>query len=130
MWRRCAAGSARFEVRGGDAVLGSMISEPRESLAVLGAMLHSRPIYEPVRGGGPVTVEELLAKQEIRDVLMTYSRAIDRMDAELLASVYHPDAWDDHGGFKGTAEDFVAWVMPVLATFDHTSHFLGNSLIR
>ena len=44
-----------------------------------------------------MTVEELLAKQEIRDVLMRYSRAIDRMDSELLASVYHPGA-DEHGG--------------------------------
>jgi hypothetical protein len=77
-----------------------------------------------------MTIEELLAQQEIRDVLMTYSRAIDRMDAELLRTVYHPGAYDDHGGYKGTAEGFVEWVMPVLASFDHTTHFLGNSLIR
>jgi hypothetical protein len=77
-----------------------------------------------------MTVEELIAQQEIRDVLMTYSRAIDRMDAELLASVYHPGAYDDHGGYTGSAEGFVEWVMPVLAQFDFTTHFLGNSLIR
>lgn len=77
-----------------------------------------------------MTLDDLLAKQEIRDVLATYARAIDRMDAELLASVYHPDATDDHGGYKGSATGFVEWVMPILARFDSTTHFLGNSLIR
>ncbi|MGI8927565.1 MAG: nuclear transport factor 2 family protein [Tepidiformaceae bacterium] len=77
-----------------------------------------------------MTVEELLAQQEIRDVLAAYCRAIDRMDAELLASVYHPDATDDHGAYKGLAAGFVDWVMPILARFDSTTHFSGNSLIR
>ena len=39
----------------------------------------------------------LLDKQEIHEVLMRYCRGIDRCDAELLHSVYHPDATDDHG---------------------------------
>jgi hypothetical protein len=34
---------------------------------------------------------------------MRYSRAIDRLDRELLLSVYHEDAVDDHGVFVGTA---------------------------
>ena len=42
----------------------------------------------------------LLDKQEIHEVLMRYCRGIDRCDAELLHSVYHPDATDDHGLFK------------------------------
>ncbi len=43
----------------------------------------------------------MLDKQEIHEVMMRYCRAIDRMDEELLRSVYHPDAIDNHGLFNG-----------------------------
>ena len=46
-------------------------------------------------------IDELLAKQEIRDALMRYSRGIDLLDPDLVKSAYHPDAYDDHGTFKG-----------------------------
>jgi ketosteroid isomerase-like protein len=55
-------------------------------------------------------VRELHDKQSIREVLTRYCRAVDRMDRDLLLSVYHPDAVDDHGFFVGTREDFWAWV--------------------
>jgi hypothetical protein len=71
-----------------------------------------------------------LDKQEIRDVLMRYCRGIDRLDAELVASVYHDDAYDDHGTFKGRGKDFAVHVMNGLSRFERTMHFLGNSLIE
>jgi hypothetical protein len=43
-------------------------------------------------------VQELLDKQAIREVMVRYCRGLDRMDPELVASVYHCDATDDHGG--------------------------------
>ena len=51
-------------------------------------------------------LQYLLDRQAIADVLVTYSRAIDRLDRDLLISVYHPDAIDDHGVFIGTREEF------------------------
>ena len=42
-------------------------------------------------------IRALLDRQAITDALHLYCRAIDRTDEELLASVYHPDAIDDHG---------------------------------
>ena len=77
-----------------------------------------------------MTIEELVAQQEIRDVLARYTRGIDRMDAELVRSCYHPGAYDDHGAFQGTAEEFVEWVQQVLSYFDTTMHFLGQQLIE
>lgn len=56
------------------------------------------------------TVAELLARQEIRDLLTRYCRAVDRLDRELLLSCYHPDALDDHGFFVGGPEAFWDWV--------------------
>lgn len=58
------------------------------------------------------------------------ARAIDRCDAALLAEQFHPDATDDHGLFSGTAADFVAWVMPMLATMRRTQHVIGQVLIE
>ncbi|MBW0103449.1 nuclear transport factor 2 family protein [Pseudonocardia sp. KRD-291] len=66
-------------------------------------------------------VVELRDRQAIHDCLMTYSRAIDRLDRELLLSVYHPDAIDDHGVFVGSAEEFADWAID-MHTKTHLSH--------
>ena len=75
-------------------------------------------------------VQVLLDKQEIHEVLMRYCRGIDRCDAELLYSVYHPDATDDHGLFKGKAVDFVPWALKSLGRDEGTSHYIANELIE
>lgn len=76
------------------------------------------------------SVEMLVSRAEIHDVLMRYARGIDRCDFELVASCYHPGAHDDHGRFKGTVEEFIPWVRTELERFDSTMHFLGNVLIE
>lgn len=62
-------------------------------------------------------LQELYDKLKIREVVMAYSRGVDRMDREVLMSVYHPDAIDDHGFFVGNREQFWDWV----------SHYHGNA---
>ncbi|MGH2849678.1 MAG: nuclear transport factor 2 family protein, partial [Solirubrobacteraceae bacterium] len=54
-------------------------------------------------------VQQLLDRQEIRDCVNRYARALDRHDDELLASVFHPDAIDNHGPWVGGRTDFVKW---------------------
>lgn len=39
----------------------------------------------------------ILDRQAILDCLLRYARGLDRRDAELLRSVFHPDATDHHG---------------------------------
>jgi ketosteroid isomerase-like protein len=75
-------------------------------------------------------LQVLLDKQEIHEVLMRYCRGIDRCDAELLHSVYHLDATDDHGLFKGKAVDFVPWALKSLGRDEGTSHYIANELIE
>ncbi len=77
-----------------------------------------------------MTLDELVARQEIRDVLIRYTRGIDRMDRELVRSCYHPDAHDDHGPFKGTVDEFLDWVEQALSYFSSTMHFIGNQLVE
>jgi hypothetical protein len=66
---------------------------------------------------------------EIRQILYRYCRALDRCDAELLASVYHPDANHVQGAFTGAASDFVEYAMRVAKGYELTNHSLGNILI-
>jgi SnoaL-like domain len=47
-----------------------------------------------------VEIQELIDRQLIQDAIYRYCRGVDRLDKELIASSYHPDAWDDHGTFK------------------------------
>ena len=52
-------------------------------------------------------LDVLLFLQQIADVIYRYARGIDRLDFDLVRSCYHPDAYDDHGSFKGSVEAFI-----------------------
>src|SRR5262245_42303050 len=70
-------------------------------------------------------LERLLDERAIRRRLVDYCRGIDRCDAELVASVYHPDATDDHGSFKGLGVEFAAYATDRLReAFATTTHTL------
>jgi len=79
----------------------------------------------------PYSVEELSSLAEIRQLQARYCRGIDRADAELVRSVYWADAVDDHGAFRGTREEYVAWVIPVVRErFAALQHTLWQSHIE
>lgn len=73
------------------------------------------------------TVRELQDRQAIRDAIHAYCRAVDRFDRELLLSVYHPDAIDDHGLIVGGPEAFADWAFAFHSRFQHrTQHIVTN----
>ena len=75
-------------------------------------------------------VQRLLDEREIHRRLTDYCRGVDRCDAELIASVYHPDGRDDHGGFIGLGVDFAHYVVERLrAGYDATMHTIANTTI-
>lgn len=72
----------------------------------------------------------LRAKQEIHDALMRYCRGVDRADAELITSAFHPDALSDHGllVFEGaTIGSALASIERAVRT---SMHMVGNELIE
>lgn len=71
---------------------------------------------------------EIIAKQEIREVVLRYCRGIDRLDMDLVRGAYHPGGIDHHTGFEGTVEEFVVWVEPLLRTLSGTRHEMHNHL--
>jgi hypothetical protein len=74
-------------------------------------------------------MEDILAKDEIREIIMLLARGTDRRDKDLMRSCYHPDATDDHGAFLGNGEEFSDWVVETLKSMK-TQHFLGQILIE
>lgn len=77
-----------------------------------------------------LTVDDLLAREEITDVVKALARGTDRLDRELMASCYHPDGTDDHNVFRGTGTEFAQWVVDTLPHFQTTMHFIGPPRIR
>ncbi|HEY1970029.1 MAG TPA: nuclear transport factor 2 family protein [Pseudonocardia sp.] len=76
-------------------------------------------------------LDRLMARAEIQDLLWRYCRGVDRADPELIKSVYHPGATDDHGIFTGDAAEFADFVVPLLVkTYRVTQHQLANMLIE
>jgi hypothetical protein len=77
-----------------------------------------------------ITVEELLAREEITDVIKRLARGTDRLDEAAMASCYHHDGFDDHNSFRGSGTEFAAWVCQVLPHFEATMHFIGPPQVR
>jgi len=72
----------------------------------------------------------LLDRQEITDLGATYCRALDRLDADLLRSVYFSDAEESRGFYEGGPDGFVEFAMNILKAHDANQHMLGQSLIE
>lgn len=75
-------------------------------------------------------LQDLIDKQAIREVVLTYCRGIDRLDFDLVRSAYHPDAIDHHTGFDGNIDEYIAWVTPKLSAIGGTMHHIGNHLVE
>ena len=73
---------------------------------------------------------ELLAKQEITELLYRYCRGVDRLDMELVRSCYHPDATDSHGTFEGTVDEYLVWSERLLRRYTGSVHMVLNMLVE
>jgi len=76
-------------------------------------------------------LEKLSAKQEITEVLYAYCRGVDRLDEALVRNIYHEDAYDDHGYWKGRGVDFAPFVIDRLRRCNTgTTHSISNVMIE
>jgi hypothetical protein len=74
--------------------------------------------------------EEFADREAIRDCLYRYARGIDRIDEDMLRSVYWENATDEHAGmFSGGASEFVDWLLEQLPQMQ-TLHVVANILIE
>lgn len=75
-------------------------------------------------------VQELLDRQAIQDLVARYSRTLDWLDDEGQAGCYWPDAAIDYGFFKGTAAQFVPFVMEVERSTGRRWHLLAPLSVK
>ena len=75
-------------------------------------------------------LEELEARTAIEDCLKRFARAVDRQDWKLARTMYHDDAFDDHGFFKGPPDAFLAHIAKMHEVQEHSMHFNTNVLIE
>lgn len=75
-------------------------------------------------------VGRLEAERAITCVLQRYVRANDRLQLDELALAYHPDAYDDHGTYKGDVPGLLAWIADRHRTIDQSMHLIGTPLIE
>ena len=74
--------------------------------------------------------EQLWAREQIRDLLHRYCQGIDRRDWPLVRSCFADDHRHSHGGFTGSANEFVGFASAVLGTIPVTHHTIGNVRIE
>ena len=77
-----------------------------------------------------MTIDQVIAKQEIYELCCAYTRGLDRLDADLMRSVFHDDATVDYGFFQGNATDFVDFAQNALSSHLANHHMLGQANIR
>ncbi len=76
------------------------------------------------------TLAILLAKDAIRDLVLAYSRAIDRKDIALVRNLYPHDATDAHGStFTGMASDYCDFIERALPHMAYSGHHVCNHMI-
>ena len=76
------------------------------------------------------TLQQVIDKDAIRELVLLYSRAIDRKDVALLRDLYTDDATDSHGdSFDGPADKYCDFIEASLPYMPYSGHHACNHLI-
>ncbi|MFA6280062.1 MAG: nuclear transport factor 2 family protein [Bdellovibrionales bacterium] len=89
-----------------------------------------RPVASPATARLPATMQAVVDKNEIGEVIYRFARGLDRIDETQLRSVFHHDATIDLGPgmFQGTSNDYIHWVVGVMGQVRSSHHLIGNIL--
>jgi len=72
----------------------------------------------------------LIAKEAIRELVLHYSRGVDRKDASLLRDLYTADAVDNHGNsFSGPASAYCDFLEQSFPYMRYSGHHACNHMI-
>ncbi len=75
------------------------------------------------------TIDSVIAKQDITELIYRYMRGLDRWDEALLRSVFFDDAYCEFGFINGSASDFISFAIDALKTHESNHHMVGNIII-
>lgn len=71
-------------------------------------------------------VTELLAREEIRDILHRYCKGIDRRDWALVRSCFADDHIHKHAEYSGPPDEFIGFASGILEKVPNTHHSISN----
>jgi len=75
-------------------------------------------------------LQALIDKEAIRDLVLLYSRGVDRKDLDLLRDLYTADATDTHGDtYDGPAEGYLQFLAASLPHMRYSGHHVANHMI-
>jgi hypothetical protein len=72
---------------------------------------------------------DLEARADIADAIYRYCRSLDRMDRDLMATVFHPAATVQYPTFEGGWQGFADFMWPRHRAFDQHSHQVSNVVV-
>ncbi len=72
----------------------------------------------------------LLDRLDIQELIYRYASGVDRRDWEQVRAVYHPDAYDDHGNYKGGIDGFIESLKARHANIEQSMHVIANCIIE
>jgi hypothetical protein len=70
-----------------------------------------------------------LMNRKFAALIHKYPRALDRQDHALLATLFHPDAIDEHGHYNGSASEPVDWMAAGAQPGVHWRYHCENKII-
>ncbi|MEH6582323.1 MAG: nuclear transport factor 2 family protein [Halioglobus sp.] len=76
------------------------------------------------------TIESVVAKQDITELIYLYMRGLDRWDDSLLRSLFTADAWCEYGFMNGGANTFIDFALGALKDHTANQHMVGNILLE
>ena len=71
-------------------------------------------------------LQRLIDKSEISEQLCRWSRGVGRRDWDLVRTVFHADARDDHGTLNGSLDEYIEWQKRHHSGIDQSVHFHGR----
>ncbi len=77
-----------------------------------------------------ISIDNMLDHEQIRCCIAALARGEDRRDAALISASYWPDSVTDYGVFKGSFDEYLAWVVPGADAIANTQHHIGQSHIE
>ncbi len=92
----------------------------------------ARPRDDLTSAAMTIDLDELIARAAIEDALRSYTRGIDRLDPDLVAAAFHPDAiLSGYGSAEDmSAGDFATYAVPRLREgYTATQHRMSNTAI-
>jgi hypothetical protein len=75
------------------------------------------------------TLETVVDREAIRDVITRVARGEDRRHEGLLRTAFWPEATVDFGVMQGGFEEYLSWCVPGSPAIPVTQHMLGQCMI-